>query len=786
MIHQNQNLFHLQTAATSYILNILPSGHPAHLYYGKKISHNDSFDNFLYLPSETMGFGCSTAYSQDRKGLSLNHVPLEFSSYGKGDYRNPAMELTGADGNRTFDFVYTSHRIYKGKEKLDGLPSSYMNEGDDVETLELELVDSVLNVSLFLSYSIFFDRDIIARSCRVENKGNSSLSLEKLSSFSIDFDHKNFELITLDGAWIRERHHHRHPVQYGIAEICSRKGVSSPDHNPFMILCGEDTTEQMGDAYGFALMYSGNHSSSVEVSNHNYTRVQSGINHFDFSWLLEPGKSFQAPEALLSFSPEGLNGLSGNYQNFIRNNIVRGEWKFKERPVLINNWEANYFDFNEKKLLTLAKEAKTLGIELFVLDDGWFGARNDDKTSLGDWFVNSKKLPGGIGGLAEKIKKMGMDFGIWVEPEMISEESELYKKHPEWMVRTPHRNPSPGRHQFLLDLSNSEVCDHLFAVLSELFSSADISYVKWDMNRSFSDLYSLTLPSDRQKEFAHRYVLGLYSLLEKLTVKFPSILFESCASGGSRFDLAMFYYMPQIWTSDNTDAFERLSIQYGSTMFAPSSVMGAHVSAVPNHQVLRQTPLESRFNTAAFGLLGYELDVTKLSNFEKKVIKKQIAFYKEHRKLIQFGNFYRIQDPSTADITLWMTVSPDRTEALIGYYQKNAKPNPGPERYRLRGLDRDILYEVTNRPQYMDIRQFGHLINLVSPVQLKEEGLLHKIAADNYLHEVEKLNFKARGDQLLYRGFSPVQQFYGVGLDDSTAFVGDFGSRLFVLKASDQ
>jgi alpha-galactosidase len=586
----------------------------------------------------------------------------------------------------------------------------------------------------------------------------------------MDFDHFNFDLITLDGAWIRERHSHRRALNYGKIEISSRKGISSPDHNPFLILCDEKTTESSGGAYGFALVYSGNHNCSAEVNTHDNTRVQMGINHFDFSWNLAKNSSFQAPEAVLAYSDKGLSGLSTIFHNFIRHNIVRGLWQFKERPVLINNWEATYFDFNEKKLLKLARDAKDLGIELFVLDDGWFGKRNDDKSSLGDWYVNLKKLPRGLKGLADKIKKMGLDFGIWVEPEMISIDSDLYRKHPEWMVQSPYRDPSPGRYQFLLDLTNSNVCAYIYQSMKDLFNSADISYVKWDMNRNFSDLFSSALPMNQQKEFSHRYVLGLYSILEKLTSDFPHILFESCASGGGRFDLAMFKYMPQIWTSDDTDAVERLQIQWGSSLFAPLSVLGAHVSAVPNHQVIRNTPIESRFNTAAFGLLGYELDVSKLTNFEKKVIKKQISFY-------------RIKDPVGKGLCLWVVVSENKEKAILGYYQVLANPNPSTERYQIPGLNEDILYHIQNREQFMDIRQFGDLINMILPVEIKTDGFIHSKMANNYMYKLEKTEFNAYGDQLMARGFVPKQQFYGTGLDEHNAYIGDFGSRLFILKS---
>lgn len=769
--NNNQGIFNLQTNQTSYLFGILPTGHPGHLYYGKKIRNSDHYENFC--EQSKISYGSTTAYSEKNPGFSLNLEKLEYSMNGKGDYRDPSMCLKSENGNRTFDFLYQSHKIMEGKDLLTGLPSSYENDRENVQTLEVKLIDSVYNLSLFLNYSVFPEKDIITRNVRVENHCGSTLIIDKIASFSLDFDHYAFDLISLDGAWIRERHSHRRALNYGKMELSSRKGLSSADHNPFMILCDHNTTETLGDSYGFALIYSGNHSSSVEVSAHDHTRVQMGINDFDFIWNLQDGDVFQSPEAVLAFSDKGLNGLSSLYHSFIRHNIVRGKWKYKERPILINNWEATYFDFTEKSLLELAREAKDLGIELFVLDDGWFGKRNNDKSSLGDWFVNKEKLPDGIDGLARKIKNLAMDFGIWVEPEMISLDSELYKKHPDWMVKTPDREASPARHQYVLDLSNKEVCSYIYKSMRDLFNSADISYVKWDMNRNLSDVYSPCLPGEQQKEFSHRYVLGLYAILEKLTREFPEILFESCASGGSRFDMAMFYYMPQIWTSDNTDSVERLHIQYGSSMVAPTSVMGSHVSAVPNHQVLRTTPLESRFNTAVFGLLGYELDLTQLSNLEKKVIKKQIEFYKEYRQLLQFGNFYRIQNPSENSICLWMIVSPEKDRAIVGYYQQLAHPNPGTERYRLLNLNEELNYKITNRRQFIDISLFQDQGNMIFSQEKNQDG---------NLYEVEKTLFSSFGDQLMHRGLVPKRQFYGTGLDENVAFIGDFGSRLFILQ----
>lgn len=786
MIHYDSSgkLYHLQSENCSYILRILPGGYPEHIYFGSRIEHRESYENLRPLPD--LAFGASVLTESGDEGFSQHYRNLEYGTYGKGDFRNPSLSLCGGEGNRTFDFTFQRHEITYNKAELYGLPSSYSNPDEPVDSLVLFLQDKKFpGLELELVYAVFREKNVITRSVRLINGSSAVISIDKIASFSLDFDHFDYDLITLDGAWIRERHIHRRALDFGKTEISSRKGISSHDHSPFLVLCDKNADEDKGDAYGFALVYSGNHSCSVEVSSHGSSRLMMGINDFDFSWKLEPGESFQTPESVLVFSSSGLGGMSRIFHKFIRNNIVRGEWKFRERPVLINNWEATYFDFNEKKLLTLAKEAKTMGMELFVLDDGWFGQRNDDRSSLGDWYVNRKKLPGGIEGLSEKIRKIGLQFGIWVEPEMISMDSDLFRAHPDWMVRTPHREPSPGRFQFVLDFSNPEVCEYIFEAMSALFRSAEISYVKWDMNRSFSDIYSPVLPQDRQKEFSHRYILGLYSVLERLTKDFPFILFESCASGGGRFDLGIFCYMPQIWTSDDSDAMERLKIQEGSSLFVPPSLMGAHVSAVPNHQVMRQTPLETRFNVAAFGLLGYELDLSKLTNFEKKAMAKQIAFYKKYREILQFGEFYRLKGSPSGEIKLWMAVAQDRKIALLGYFQKNSSPNPGSERYRLKGLDAGAVYSLINRDQYIDIRQFGDLINMILPVEIKNEGLIHRTIADNYLYEVEKTDFLAGGDQLMNRGFVPVQQFYGTGLDGKTAFIGDFGSRLFLLNAKE-
>ena len=772
--------FHLSTESSSYIIRVLDSGHLCGLYYGNKLKTKDSYDS-LYR-NFSIWTGSSTSYSKETGHFCLDSTCLEFPGFGKGDYREPAIELLFADGTRVCDFIFSSYRTYSGENTIEGLPHAVGYE-TDVETLEITMVDKVTDISLLLSYTVYSESNVISRSVKVVNLSEKPVRIEKIMSFNLDFYESDFELITLDGKWIRERHINRRKLSEGSFYIDSKKGVSSANHNPFLCLKRRETEEASGECYGFSLVYSGNHRGTVEVNPHGLSRIQMGINPFDFSWKLEPGMSFQSPEAVMTHSRDGLNGMSLNFHRFINKNIIPDRWQGKPRPVLINNWEATYFDFDEKKLLKLAEEAVKLGVELFVLDDGWFGEkRNDDRASLGDWYEDRNKLPGGLERLSKKIHSMGMQFGLWVEPEMVNEDSNLYREHPDWAIKTVDRKPSEGRFQLVLDLANPDVVDFLYETLADLFRRADLQYVKWDNNRNMSDMFSNALPAERQQEHMHRYLLGLYRLLEKLKTDFPDILFESCASGGNRFDLGMLCYMPQTWTSDNTDAVERISIQYGTSLLYPLSTMGAHVSAVPSHQVLRNTPLETRFNVAAFGLLGYELDITKLSNFDRKVIKQQIEFYKEYRQLFQFGDFYRLKSPFEDNQPLWMVISRDRKEAMLGYYQILQKPNPGFEVCRLAGLDEALHYSVETRKQFLNIRAFGELINHVTPIKLKADGIIHTLVSNNYMFETEVEKTEASGDELIYAGFRPGHQFTGTGYTEATRIIADFGSRIYHIK----
>ena len=528
---------------------------------------------------------------------------------------------------------------------------------------------------------------------RCHNAGMEMLHLQKVMSLSIDLPDTDYEWLELTGAWARERHVERRALATGITAIGSRRGHSSGQYNPFVALVRPETTEMQGEVLAVSLVYSGNFEMLAEVDNHGVTRLQAGIHSTDFDWTLATGETFQTPEAVLVWSDEGLNGMSRTYHRLYQRRLARGTWRDKVRPILINNWEATYFDFTEEKLLAIADVAAQCGVELFVLDDGWFGARTSDHAGLGDWTVNPDRLPNGIDGLAEKIEARGMKFGIWVELEMVNEDSDLYRAHPDWVLSVPGRRKSLGRSQCVLDFSRQDVVDNIYEQMAAILASGKVSYVKWDMNRSITECWSHALPAARQGEVFHRYILGLYDLYERLTTAFPHVLFESCASGGNRFDPGMLYYAPQAWTSDNSDAVERQKIQYGTSMCYPLSSMGSHVSVVPNHQVNRVTPLHTRANTAYFGTFGYELDLGKLSAEEIAEVKDEIAFMKEYREIFQFGTFYRLQSPFEHNVMAWMCVSGDQKTAIVGWYRTLNRVNDRFARVRLAGLLPGALYE---------------------------------------------------------------------------------------------
>lgn len=568
-----------------------------------------------------------------------------------------------------------------------------MEKEDEAETLEINMLDEKIGLEMILSYTIFSDYPVITRNVKFINHGTEDIYLERVLSASIDLPDSEYEMISLTGAWARERHIKTRRLNHGIQASGSRRGCSSAEYNPFLCLKRPETTENTGIAVGFSLVYSGNHLEQVNVDTCDMARVQIGIHPEGFEWKLSSDEEFQSPEAVIVFSEKGLNGMSQTFHKLYRTRLVRGYWRDRSRPFLINNWEATGVDFTEESILKIAETGKELGLELFVLDDGWFGNREDDKTGLGDWYVkNTKKLPEGIEGLARKIEDMGMKFGLWFEPEMVNKDSDLYRMHPDWIICAPGRTPSPSRNQYVLDFSRTEVVDYIYELMSEVLSRAPVSYVKWDMNRYITECYSNGKEPDEQGKVYHQYILGVYQLYEKLIKNFPKILFESCSSGGARFDPGMLYYAPQTWTSDDTDAMERIKIQYGTSYVYPLSSMGSHVSAVPNQQVGRITPLSTRTDVALFGTFGYELDLNKLTEKEKDLIKDQICFAKKYRTLIQQGIFYRILSPYDGNESAWMVVSEDKKQALVGYYNLLNVPNSSWKRLYLKGLDKDKKY----------------------------------------------------------------------------------------------
>ena len=652
IFNKENRLFHIKSKKTSYVMRVLETGHLINLYWGRKINSNK-----IDYVVKKRPCGSFLADLDNVDALHLEIIPQEYPSYGNPDLRSPAVQIKLANGTTVTDFRYYSHEIYNGKKALQGLPATYVENEDEAETLEITLKDELAGLRVILSYTVFKNYDVITRSCKVVNDSKEEVDVLRALSANVDFRHSDFDLIQLSGSWARERHIIRTPLRNGGQCVESRRGASSHAQNPFIALVSKDTTEDKGEVYGFNLVYSGNFLANVEVDMHSNARAQIGINPFDFTWNLEAGDEFQTPEAVMVYSPNGLTEMSHIYHDLYRERLCRGTHRDKERPILINNWEATYFDFNNEKIKDIAKESSNLGIELFVLDDGWFGERNNDDCSLGDWFVNEEKLKGGLSSLVKDINEMGMQFGLWFEPEMISPKSKLYEEHPDWCIHIEGRVRSEARKQLILDLSREEVCDAVIEMLTNVLKSAPISYVKWDMNRNMTEIGSPAWPAKKQKEVAHRYMLGLYKILENITTNFPNILFESCSGGGGRFDGGMLYYMPQTWTSDDTDAIERLKIQEGTSLVYPVSTMGSHVSAVPNHQVHRITPLHTRGVVAMAGSFGYELDITKMTDEEKEEVKSQVKFYKNIRKTIQFGDLYRIKSAFDSNEAAWMNIS---------------------------------------------------------------------------------------------------------------------------------
>lgn len=688
-VERGSNTFHMKSKNTSYLIKVLDTGHLIKLYWGKGIMTN----NLDYLLEEDL-YGSFFANTDNIDNFQLEAKLQEYPSFGHTDLRSPAIEIEFEDGSSICDFRYDGYRIYNGKKSIEGLPSTYVEDESESTTLDVYLKDNVKNIKVVLTYTVFEEFDAITKSVKIINDSREKINIGRVLSCNIDFEESEFDLIHLSGSWGRERHVVRTPIRCGSQSIESRRGASSHAQNPFIALSRKNTDEDLGEVYGFSFVYSGNFLANVEVDMYFKTRVQMGINSFNFNWLLQADDEFQTPETVLVYSNKGLNGMSKIYHNLYSNRLCRGRYRDKERPILINNWEATYFDFNDEILRNLANQSKDLGIELFVLDDGWFGKRNNDKSSLGDWSVNLEKIKGGLNKLGHDINEIGLQFGLWFEPEMVSPDSDLYRKHPDWCIYVEGRIRNEARNQLILDLSRKEVCDYIIDSVSNILSSAPISYVKWDMNRNMTEVGSASLPHNRQKEVSHRYILGLYRVLEEITKKFPNVLFESCSGGGGRYDPGMLHYMVQTWTSDNTDAIERLKIQFGTSLVYPSITMGCHVSAVPNHQVQRITSIETRGNVAMCGNLGYELDVTKLTEDEKSSVREQIKRYKKIRNIVQFGDFYRLSDPFKDNEVSWMHISKDKNHIVVGYVRKYAQANMIRGLLRLKNLNEGSLYKI--------------------------------------------------------------------------------------------
>lgn len=787
MIQYQNGAFALETEHSSYLFRVMETGHLEHLYYGRRIRFRDTAalaEKHSFVPGGTVW------YSNIHKNLSLEDACLELSSCGKGDLREPFVELVWPDGSFTADFVYDSYKITDTKPEFDFLPGSYSEDGK-AEHLCVTLKEKSRAAVLELHYYVWPECDVICRSAALVNTGDAPFTVKRLMSTQLDFSGSGWVFTSFNGAWAREMGRVDTPLLAGKHVNASCAGVSSSWANPFVMLSRKNTTEDAGDCFGLNLIYSGNHYEAAEVSPWGKTRFVAGINPQAFAWTLGPGERFQAPEAVMTFSHRGFNAMSRGMHRFVREHIVRGTWKHRPRPVLLNSWEAAYFNIDERKLLSLAKAGGEVGVELFVMDDGWFGERSDDTRSLGDWEVNRKKLPGGLKGLCEKINALGLDFGLWVEPEMVNTDSRLYRAHPDWAMDIPGRMHAEGRNQRVLDLGNPAVQDFIIQKMTKVFSSAPITYVKWDMNRVFSDVYSKVLPPERQEEVCHRYVCGLYRCMKALTERFPDILFEGCSSGGNRFDLGILCYFPQIWASDNTDALCRAEIQNGYSYGYPLSTVSAHVSACPNHQTLRETPLDTRFAVAAFGVFGYECNLCDMSREELSQLRAQIALYKQWREVFQFGDFYRGRtfegDGSTiaaggGNLLEWTCVSPDKKRAVGLFLQKLAVPNEQFACFRAKGLEEDILYRFTNQLRKYDLREFGGLVNHLSPVHIRRGSLLESAAAKLVKLEGEREDCLVYGDALMYHGVKLKQGFGSVGYGKDTRVFRDFAARLYFME----
>ena len=769
MITAQNNVFRLDTPNTTYIFDVTEQGFLRQLYYGAAIGQLDDV-SFL---QDKQGTGQGTAISAN--GIFVDNTRLECSSHGRGDYRESMVLVCDPSGNTVNEFVFDGYEIEQSYSP-EGLPDC-----DGVESvLAIKMADKRKNIVLTLRYVTLVDCDVILRNVTVTNNEENLMRVTRAMSFQLDLCDEGYKLQTLNGTWARERQIEVNPLACGITKIDSKSGVSGNKHNPYIVLQSDECSLNCGKAYGFNLMYSGNHAEIVERTPLGKVRVLSGINDSDFCWHLRLDESFVTPFAAMCFSDGGTNLLTERFHKFVNEHVVPEYWRYKDRPILVNNWEATYFNFTEAKLLALAKKAKSLGIELFVLDDGWFGKRTNDKRGLGDWTENQSRLSGGLKSLAQKINKIGLDFGIWVEPEMVNPDSDLYRAHPDWVLTHPAYEPMLCRNQLVLDLSKQQVQNYIIEAMSRVFSSANIAYVKWDFNRPLTDWFS-DASGNRQGETLHRFTLGFYRILSELTAKFPQILFEGCASGGNRFDLGVLRYMPQIWCSDNTDSFDRVKIGEGTLCAYPQSTMGSHVSASPNHQTLRQSTIDNRFNTACLGAFGYELDLTQLNKADLASVKAQVEWYKTYRHTLQFGTYRKLKSVFGGNKASWEVVSADKSQAVVNLTNVVAETVPSQQTLHIPRLDAQSMYKIENRVQTFSLKSFGGLINAISPVKLNEEGKLVEIAAALFPLKSEKVSYTASGDVLAKCGIKLNQEWSSTGYNGETRVMFDFGSRLFAV-----
>ena len=781
--HEAEKVFDLRTENSTYQMQVREYDTLVHLYYGCPVGDSLITDRIVCVDR---GFSGNPYEAGKDKTFSLDTLPQEYTAYGNGDYRINGLEVEQADGSDTANLKFESYEITKGKYSLKGLPAMFAKE-DEAETLEIVLADRVSGLKAHLLYSVFPHLDVITRAVRLEQTGETPVTVKKAMSMEMDFEYREMDAVHFYGRHNVERQMERTHLGHANWSVGSIRGTSSHHHNPFVILCDRNTEETYGNCYGYALAYSGNFTFETEVDQVGHTRVVMGIHPYHFAWTLEKGDTFETPEVIMSYSAEGFGKLSRIYHDAYRNNLIRSKYVEQPRPILVNNWEATYFDFDADKLYHIAEEARNIGLDMFVLDDGWFGKRDNDWCALGDWEVNEEKIKGGLPALAERIHGLGLKFGLWVEPEMISENSRLYQEHPDWAMMIPGHPHSEGRNQRLLDLSNPEVQQYVIDSMTKVFSSGDIRYVKWDMNRNFSDIYSPYLPAAKQGETAHRYVLGLYHIMDELTTRFPEILFEGCSSGGNRFDLGILSYFPQIWASDNTDALCRTGIQNSYSYGYPLSVFTAHVSSCPNHQTLRITPLETRFQVASFGVLGYECNLKDLSGSDLNAIREQIALYKKWRDVFQFGSFYRgaENEASDSETLSWTCVSPDGRRAVGLFFRRLTTPNQSHDWYRPVGLLPDVKYHFYGRNIKYNLKDFGDLVNTVSPVHIKQGSALQEILSRFVNMDGEKEELTAYGDTLMRAGIALKPAFAGTGYNSDTRLFPDFSSRIYFMEAAE-